>query len=616
MDLFGSAINGIDPQNGSYLSKERRIAMFQASRGYSGGNDGTNSEKKRVKVSPQNSIVVVNKFAEITQTLSNNYEKVNYEVSQQVEKNRSNIENLYSIIQTQRKNTLSTEKLETRNALIKEEKNRRKSKENLIEGISSSAAAAVAPLQKAASAAVKPLKSFWEKIRNFLLLIGSAWVIDNLSSIQKKIKDYFSDIENLKLTSFNALTNLRGVFSIFDGIIKSITRLIGGVIKTAFRVGQFIATSAIRISRSVFGAIKKVVTTVLKTIFKGITGLIEGAVGLYNKLKGIIPNNKIIPNGKTIPPNNFQKFMGKITDTFKGVSNWTQKQFVKARTGATNFMSGFKDLKTKALDSINPLKNYAAKNNIKTGNTLSREKGIKDLLTKVFEKAGMAGSGILKNVGSIVKKVLLRAPLIGTAIDIFLNKASGQGTSEAIIRGLSSGISGMIGLKAGAAVGAGLGTVVIPGIGTAVGGLIGGIIGSIMAGTTGDFLAKSSLEAAGVKTTSNEKMAKTLTPKIDNIFNRVTGNDAVSKKAINSPASLINPTTPSTPAGMQLPENANTTNNFTVQSLPATMENMSREKKEVLGQQNPPSIRTSDPQTDFYRALASKNYQLNLQGAF
>ena len=56
----------------------------------------------------------------------------------------------------------------------------------------------------------------------------------------------------------------------------------------------------------------------------------------------------------------------------------------------------------------------------------------------------------------------MRLPGIGIAVDIALNKAGGQGNQEALIRGLASGISGMVGMKAGAAIGAGVGTVAIP----------------------------------------------------------------------------------------------------------------------------------------------------------
>jgi hypothetical protein len=67
---------------------------------------------------------------------------------------------------------------------------------------------------------------------------------------------------------------------------------------------------------------------------------------------------------------------------------------------------------------------------------------------------------------------------------------------------------------------------------------------------------------------------------------------------------------------MQTPAESSTTNNVNVQQLPATMEKVESKKEEVLPEQTPPAISTRDPQTDIYRAMAGKNYQLTLEGAF
>ena len=130
MNLFGAATSGIDPQTGSYLSKEQRVAMFQASRG-NGGVGGANKGPQRAQVAPQNAIVVANKFAEITQTLSKNYESASAGVAQQVEENRKSIENIYRLIERQREDTLKAEKSETRSTLLQAENKRRNLKENL-----------------------------------------------------------------------------------------------------------------------------------------------------------------------------------------------------------------------------------------------------------------------------------------------------------------------------------------------------------------------------------------------------------------------------------------------------------------------------------------------------
>jgi hypothetical protein len=617
MNLFGAASSGVDPQTGSYLSKEQRLAMFQASRGQGVGGGGKNTNSQRANVSPRSAIVVANKFAEITQTLSKNYESASAGVADQVERNRQSIENLYRIINKRQADDLKAEKAETRNLLVGAERSRRNLKENFIEGISGAAAAAFAPLQKAASAVQKPILSLWDKITKALLLLTAAWAIDNLPSILSKFDDFFGNLDKLKNTLSKALVNIRGVFSIFDVVIRGAVRGIKAVVSTAFRVGRFIFNSAASIASKVFGAIKKVIGAVVDSIWKGVKFISRGLKGIGDAARGLRPNSSAPKLSGDKPAKNiFQRIMGKVGKTFEGMKEFTGKQIGRMKEGAGKFMTGFKDLGSKAMEKLNPIKAYATKEGIEAGTDASRAKGIQDLLGKVFEKAGIAGTGILKNVGKLAKGILKRVPVIGLAIDVMLNKASGQGSSEAIIRGLASSISGMVGLKAGAAIGAGVGTVAIPipGIGTAVGGILGGLIGSILAGSGADALAKAGMESVGMETTSNEKMAENITPKIESAYNSITGGNG-STAGQPSPAAAITPSTPSTPDGMQLPEGTNTTNTVNVQEMPPIMDNLKEEKAEVIEEQTLPTISTRDPQTNFYRAMASKNYQLDLVGA-
>ncbi len=615
MNLFGAATSGVDPQTGTYLSKEQRVAMFRASRGQGGGTAGGGNNSAGAQVTPKSAIVVANKFSEITQTLSKNYQAASEGVAEQVARNTTRIENLYRIINDRRTEDLKREKQETRNTLLSAERSKRNIKEGFVEGISSAAAAAVAPLQKAAAAVQKPIMSLWDKIRNALLLLTAAWVIDNLPAILKKFDEFFGSIKSLKNTIATALVNIRGVFGIFDRIIRGVIRGIGSIIRTAYRVGKFIFQSAFRLGRAVFNAIKKVVETVVKAIFGGIRKLVGGIGDAYRAARGLLPGgNKPVtpkPPGDTPPKNVFQKFMGKVGKTFSGIKDFSVKQIDRMKSGANKFMTGFTNLGSKAMEKVNPLKSYATKEGIKEGTNASRVKGIEDLLGKVFEKAGIAGKGILKNAGKIAKN-LLKLPGIGLAVDVMLNKAGGQGMGESLIRGLASSISGMVGMKAGAAVGAGLGTVILPGIGTAAGGILGGIIGSILAGSGGDALAKAGMESVGMETTSDAEMAENYKPVVDSVL----GNNNSSTAGQSSPAAAITPSTTSTPDGMQTPVESNTTNNVNVQQLPAVVENMKSEKSEVKPEQPVPNIKTRDPQTDLYRDLASKNYQLNLAGTY
>ena len=614
MNLFGAATSGVDPQTGSYLSKEQRVAMFQASRGQGVGGGGKNTNSQRANVSPRSAIVVANKFAEITQTLSKNYESASAGVSEQVERNRQSIENLYRIINKRQADDLKAEKAETRNLLVGAERSRRNLKENFIEGISGAAAAAFAPLQKAASAVQKPILSLWDKIKKALLLLAAAWVIDNLPAILAKFDEFFGDLGKLKTTLSKALVNIRGVFSILDVVIRGVVRGIKTVVSTAFRVGRFIFNSAASIASKVFGAIKKVIGAVVDSIWKGVKFISRGLKGIGDAARGLSPSSSApkLPGDKPTK-NIFQRFMGKVGKTFEGMKEFTGKQIGRMKEGAGKFMTGFKDLGSKAMEKLNPIKAYATKEGIEAGTDASRAKGIQDLLGKVFERAGIAGTGILKNVGKLAKGILKRVPVIGLAVDVMLNKASGQGNSEAIIRGLASSIAGMVGMKAGAAIGAGVGTVAIPipVVGTAVGGILGGLIGSILAGSGADALAKAGMESAGMETTSNEEMTNNIGAKVES----VVGNNNSSTAGQPSPAAAITPSTPSTPEGMNLPEGSNTTNNVNVQEMPPLMDNLKEEKAEVIAEQTQPAISTRDPQTNFYRAMASKNYQLDLVGA-
>jgi hypothetical protein len=617
MDLFGAATKGVDPQTGSYLSKEQRVAMFRASRGQGGREFGGGNNS---------AIVVANKFSQIAQTLSKNYQAASEGVAEQVARNTTRIENLYRIINDRRTEDLKREKQETRNTLLSAERSKRNIKEGFVEGISSAAAAAVAPLQKAAAAVQKPIMSLWDKIKRALLLLTAAWVIDNLPAILEKFDKFFGNIKSLKNAIAKALVNIRGVFAIFDGIIRGVIRGIGSIIKTAYRVGKFIFQSAFRLGRAVFSAIKKVVETVVKAIFGGIRNLVGGIGKAYRAARGLLPGgkpsttskpsgNKTTPQltGDTKKPKNiFQRILGKASKTVTGIKEFAGNKWNKVKEGANKFMTGFRDIGSKAMDKLNPIQAQATKDGIKKGTDASREKGVNSLLSRIFDRAGVkGGKGLMNNP---VLKKLVKLPGIGIAIDVILNKAGGQGVAESLIRGFSSGIAGMVGMKAGATVGAAVGTVAIPipGVGTAVGGILGGVIGSILAANTADTLAKAGMESAGMETTSDAQMVENYKPVVESVL----GGNKSTTAGQPSPAAAITPSTPSTPDGMQTPVESNTTNNVNVQQLPAVLENMKSEKKEVKPEQPVPTIKTRDPQTDLYRDLASKNYQLNLVGTY
>ncbi|AIX29905.1 hypothetical protein Syn7803US34_10 [Synechococcus phage ACG-2014f] len=142
MSLFTSATSGVDPQTGSYLSKEQRVAMFQSSRGRGGGGSAT-PEGKRGKVAPQNAIVVANKMAQVVQTLQTNTQETVQAVNVKVQENAQNIENLYKSVQNNRSAEAKEEKAETKDLRADRENALRAGKEKLIEGMSSAVAGLV-----------------------------------------------------------------------------------------------------------------------------------------------------------------------------------------------------------------------------------------------------------------------------------------------------------------------------------------------------------------------------------------------------------------------------------------------------------------------------------------
>ena len=637
MSLFGAANSGVDPQSGAYLTKQQRIAMFRASRGMGGGNSG--GSNKDGGVQPKSAIVVANKFATITQTLNNNFQQSATNISDQAQSNKKSIENLYRIISDKRDQELKTEKQETRQASLQLEKNKRTARENFVEGLSKAAAAALVPLQKTANAVTGKVMSFWDKLKRLLLLLGGAWLVDNLPEILDSIKSFDLSIDSFSTAVAGILPNVRGIFNIFDGIVRGILRGVRRVGSTAFRIAAKIGGTAFRIARKVFDSIIDVTSRVTGAIFNGIKKLGSKLFDLYksakNTLSGGLKSAQAAKNAKVTKPKGlFGNIVDKLRQGGSKVKSFASNVggklgFDKMREGAGNFMRGFTDFTDKAMDKLNPLKSYAVKEGIAEGNPTGRLKGIKNLLTKVFNAAGIAstaGNKLLTGIAKIARP-LLRLPGVGIAVDIALNKAGGQGNQEALIRGLASGISGMVGMKAGAAIGAGIGTVAIPipGLGTGIGGILGGLIGSILAANTADALAKAGMTMAGMETTSDETMAANYGNIIENITNNnntATVTPASDNKTTHpdksikiTPGDRIDAGSFSTPDGMQL-SGGLPASTFNLQELPPIMTRMQKEQpEEILPQQEVKPINTRDPQTDIYRHLAGKIYQLTEVGA-
>lgn len=626
MSLFGAATSGVNPQTGAYLSKEQRIAMFRASRGLGGtGGGGGTQSGRRANVEPKAAIVVANKFASITQTLNNNFQKSATNIADQVQTNKQSIENLYNVIANKRTQELKTEKQETRSASLNLEKTRRKSRENFIEGISKAANDAMVPLAKAANKATNKLGGFWDKIKQFLLMMGGAWLIDNLPTILDAIESFDLSVGDFSDEAAKILPHVRGIFTIFDDIVRGVLKSVKRIASASLRVANKVGRASFRIARKVFNAIRNVTTKVAGAIFNGIKKLTGNLFRLYKSAKA-----KLLGTPKGVTPDKpgaKKSLIDKMGDGLRGFGGkvrdfgdkYTGGGFSKMQQGASSFMRGFKDIGSKAMEKINPLSNYAKSNNVAKGTSKSRAQGVADLLGKVFEKAGIAGKGLLKKTGGIINK-LVKLPGIGIAIDIMLNKAGGQGMQESLIRGLASGITGMIGMKAGAGVGAGIGTLILPGIGTVAGGLLGGLLGSILASMGGDALAKAGMEMSGMETTSDAEMSANYSNIIKNITNNNDNSNIDVKSGTHPESSIkIKPgdrvSGSSTPDGMQLSNGSAgmmSANNFNLEELPPIMTRMNKEEPPQFGApQQLKTISTKDPQSDVYRKLAGKLYQLS-----
>jgi len=241
MSLFTSATSGVDPQTGSYLSKEQRVAMFQASRGRGGGGKSA-PESGKSRVAPQNAIVVANKMAQVVQTLQTNTQETVQAVNVKVQENAQNIEDLYRSVQRNREAEATEEKAETKLLRGERETALRSGKEKLIEGMSSAVAGLANMGRKAADAVMTPVMGFWDKIKQFLLLLGGAWVIENLPTIISDVKDFLSWLGDFKSWLPKSLTSLRGVWSIADNIIRSMWRGFSRIAGTVFRIATWIGT--------------------------------------------------------------------------------------------------------------------------------------------------------------------------------------------------------------------------------------------------------------------------------------------------------------------------------------------------------------------------------------
>jgi len=260
---------------------------------------------------------------------------------------------------------------------------------------------------------------------------------------------------------------------------------------------------------------------------------------------------------------------------------------------------------------------------IKPSTNAAKEGWIKRALTPL-EKIPVL-KGLLGKAGGLAKGLLKKVPIVGTAIDIFLNrKIEGQDWTQAIIRGLFSGAGGSIGAVGGAKVGAFVGGAagsVVPVVGTAIGaGLgaaLGGLLGSMIVGAVGDKAGEMTYE----KFTGLPAKPNIVTDGILDAATKVTkavvegkGSDV---ETINIKPKQERTTQSSTPDGMENVSQSGLDKTTSIIDMPPVFTKIPMQQSPAGSEDSYidiPTISTIDSESDFYRSLAMTKYDLAFSG--
>ena len=646
MDLFGAATKGVDPKTGSYLSKEQRIAMFQASRGMGGsGNSGGGSGGNRsTRVSAQSSIVAVNKMAAITQKLQTNYQAATNNVAEQVARNTRDIQNLYNFVYAQRKQKLAVEKQETRDLQAARARNRFAAREKLVEGMASALSALLPPIQKAAQSAMKPLLSFWDKLKAALASLAAAWVIDNLPTLLSLASDFLSGAQDLYNNIASAPLSIRGIFSSVDGIVKTGLKIAGKVIRFAYKFGRKILEGMRNLTGKIVRGVKNFVFGLARRVGNLIRSAYRRALDLIRPPKPTTPKPttpKARPrlNGKSgglpkwltgfvdkIKSSPLGRAAGGAVDTAKNIGSNLSSKF-------SNAFSGVGDMFNKGKEAFGNLKGSISSNITKTvagdGYKPASEAAKKNWIKKALEPLEKLGplKGVIGKANSLATGLLKRLPIVGMAIDILLNKnIEGQDWTEAIVRGIFSGGAGAIGAAGGAKVGAVLGGAlgsVVPVVGTAIGaGLgagLGGLIGSMIAGAIGDKAGSMTYEQFSGMTAKSNVVTDAIIDAGASATKSITGGGmettADGAEKVTMDASSFNP--PAADDSKMYVDDDGGTGSINYVDMPPSFTQIPIQKESSnngFTYEDAPSIPTSDSESDFYRALAMDRYDLSFSG--
>ena len=532
-----TATSGVDPQTGSYLSKEQRIAMFQASRGRGGGGGNAPGENRRSRVEPQNAIVVANKMASVVQTLQTNTQDTVQAVNVSVKENAQSIQNLYKSVQENRSAEAKVEKEETKDLRAERENALRLGKEKLIEGMSSAVAGLAGLGKKAASAALKPVMGFWDKIKALLANLAAAWAIRNLPTIISKVKEFGNWLGELKDWFPKSLTDLRGVWSIADNILRGMWRGFRRIAGRIFRIVTWLPRQLFRLTKRIFrpignfiiGFVRRIVNFIKPIVRKALGMLGDALGGVANAGKrglnavgdalggvtsgggGAKPGSGASPDAPKLPPAKGATdvaeegggFFGNIRKFLKNLGKKGNEAF---STGVDYLKGGGKNLKN-AMGAIQETTTGVKPQPEKHMGWIKKAMAP---LAKAYPALKGALGGLTKVVGGVLKFI----PGIGFAIDLALNRGvNGDDWTTAIVAALGSSIVGGLSAAAGAKIGAGVGATIggVAGLGigavpgAAIGAALGGIIAGIAGGMLGDTGARMGLDALNIGESSQSE---------------------------------------------------------------------------------------------------------------
>ena len=545
MSLFGAATSGVDPQSGSYLSRDQRVAMFRASRGQGGGGTGTPAGGGS-GVTPKTAIVVANKMTSVVQKLQTSYQESTNTVAEQVAKNKRDLQSITNVVSANRKAELSEEKAETKQLRIDKESRLRSAKEGLLEGLSKAANGIIGAGQAAAEKAVKPIQGLLQRLLGVIGSLVAAWAFDNFDVILNWVTDLGDKISDLVSDFTGDWTNIRGAWSILDNLLGGVKTFIGRVARKAFDVGRFIAVKGYQIGKKIFTTITDFITSIVSRIFDSLMGL---GRKVKDFLRGLLPGaddavkgadaardaarggDALRDGARALPP---AGGTGGTPPTVRPKGNFFTRGIDSIRSGLSGAGSFVSDMFNKGMEGLRNMggsiqENLGGDKKVSPKQT-NRLKGILD---KVLERAKVSPGMLkfLKENWSRVNGLLKRIPAIGFAIDFLLNSSQGMKAEENIIRSLASALGGMTGAAVGAKVGGGIGFAagsIVPGIGNiagaAIGSALGAILGGIVGGTGGDKIGAVAYEGYTGKTATKTDTlgGETIGGMIDSALGRET----------------------------------------------------------------------------------------------